>query len=96
MYWWRAFTGRTYVLTPQTLRSRTYTILETRTVNYHVKTGEMDGLTWRIRYDRVEESPTSPRVLRNVEGTQVHDAISNPILCSCTNDTRRLYYKKPR
>ena len=45
-------------------------------------------LTWGISNDGVEERTTSPGISRDVEGTQVQDAMSHAILSGGTHDPR--------
>ena len=39
-----------------------------------------ERLTWRIRDDRVEQVSASPWILRDIEGAEVYDAISDAVL----------------
>ena len=44
-------------------------------------------LTRRIRNNRVEQLTASPWILCNVEGTKVHNAVREAVLCSCADDS---------
>lgn len=48
-----------------------------------------DLLTWRIRYNGIENTATPPGVKRDIESRAVQDAIGHSILCRRTDDPER-------
>ena len=58
------------------------------TLGAECKSGR-ERLTRRIRDDRVEQVSASPRILRDIEGAEVHDAISDTVLRSSADNSWR-------